>query len=127
MRRIILVAAFALLVAVPAQAQQIIAYSNITNFTGFGYSHGGAEDQSGNIITQLAADDIQLDAAQSTANWSITRVVFSVANFNEGDTLARPLLRFWDADADGNPHNFLLGVNFSAVLFPGAATVALFE
>ncbi|HMQ15605.1 MAG TPA: hypothetical protein PKC49_06490 [Phycisphaerae bacterium] len=37
-------------------------YSNVTNFLGLASVRGGAENQAGNIITRLLADDITPDS-----------------------------------------------------------------
>jgi hypothetical protein len=88
-------------------------YSNVTNFTGQGSVNGGAA--TGNAITRLEADDINMTAALPT----VTNIVFSVLNLNTlGGVSARPRLRFWAADGvSGGPGSLIGGFTFNPITF----------
>ena len=100
-------------------------YSNVTTFSGQGYAAGGsAVDATDPTTTSLTiADDINLaDGATGTIN-SFT---FSVANFNATDTLARPILSFYDMDpTTGAPTTLLFEAVFNPITFT-AGTVNTF-
>jgi hypothetical protein len=110
----------------PAAARaQVILYSDITNFTGFGVTHGLAANVGGDNITSMLADDIT--TAPGSAGLGVTQFVFSVLNINTSATLARPLVRFYAADgASGGPGTFLVGINFNPISFTAGA-VSLFQ
>ncbi len=97
-------------------------YSNVTNFSGSAFSHGGAAVQAGNTITRLVADDINMIAALPT----VTQITFSVTNLNTVPVVARPRLRFYAADGPaGTPGTLLGGFSFAPISF-GANSVNLF-
>lgn len=99
-------------------------YSNVTNFTGSGFSNGGAAADpanAANTITRLLADDLTLIRGDVIRGFQ-----FSVANFNTVAVSARPRVRIYAADgAGGGPGTLLVAVSFAAISFP-ANNVSLF-
>jgi hypothetical protein len=100
-------------------------YSNVTNFLGLASVHGGAENQAGNIITRLLADDI----TPASGGTGVTQMKFSVANLNDVAVSARARVRFWFADgAGGGPGTYYnvpaaVGFTFNAISFSPGVTV----
>jgi hypothetical protein len=107
-----------------ASAQATVIYSDVTTFTGFGYSDGGATVIAGDDLTTMAADDITV--APGFAGAAVTAFTFSVANFNGAAVSARPLVRFYSDDgAGGTPGTLLASFNFNPIAFT-AGSVANF-
>jgi hypothetical protein len=108
----------------PAAARaDLTLYSNTTNFTGFGVTHGGAANVGGDNITTMLADDIT--TAPGSAGLGVNQLVFSVLNINTSATLARPLVRFYaDDGAGGGPGTLLGAINLSPISFnPGVVSL----
>ncbi len=92
-----------------ARALNTSAYSNITAFTGQALPQGPAQNQAGNIITRLVADDLNFARG---AGQEVVQFTFSVANFNTVQVAARPRARFWFPDgAGGGPGTYYNGSN----------------
>lgn len=100
----------------------VVAYSNITNFTGSAFSNGGAAVLSGNGITRLQADDITF--AAGAAGQLINRFDFNVSNLNTSNTSARARIRFY-ADNAGAPGTLITGFSFNPISF-GANSASTF-
>ncbi|MEO8414405.1 MAG: T9SS type A sorting domain-containing protein [Ginsengibacter sp.] len=94
-------------------------YSDVTNYSGFTYSNGGAVLQSGNTITTMVADSLAL---VGTPPFSVGSFTFSVSNSNKVDVSARPRIRFYAANGtDGSPGTLITGFTFAAISFKAAA------
>ncbi len=103
---------------------QVLVYSNVTNFTGFGYASGVSATISGDGTTALLADELSF--APGFAGSSINGFTFSTANLNPGAVTARPLVRFYDdSGSGGGPGALLGGFNFNPISF-AAGSVQLF-
>ena len=84
----------------------VVVYSNVTNFTGSGYTTGGAATSGTGLVTPLAADDIAV--AAGFAGSRVDQFTFSVANFNGVAVSARPDVRIDGGDgASGGPGTLL--------------------
>lgn len=96
-------------------------YSNITNFSGFTVSNGGATSITAANGTLSVADNIN-----ATSGGTIDTFTFSVANSNSVPVTARPRVRFYAADGVGGaPGTVLGGFSFNPITFT-ANNVALF-
>ncbi len=96
-----------------AQAGQVTAYSNVTNFSGFGYNGGGTTTMLGDTITTMVADDIT--PAAGLAGLNVVSFTFSVANFDSSTVTARPLVSFYEADSAGNPTTLITALAFNPI------------
>lgn len=105
----------------------VTEYSNLATFSGQAFPHGGTQNQSGNLITRLVADDVTPMGAAAGAD--VTELRFSVANLNASSVSVRPRLRFWYADgADGLPGNYYdkpadVGFTFNPITLGPGVTV----
>jgi hypothetical protein len=107
----------------PARSD-VVLYSNVTNFTGFGVTNGGAANVGGNNITTLLADDIT--PGPGLDGGTVDAVTFSIANFDTSDVTARARVRFYAADGTGGgPGTLITGFTFNPISF-AAGTVGLF-
>jgi hypothetical protein len=115
----------ATLASVTPARSDVVLYSNITTFTGFGVTNGGAANVAGDNITTMLADDIT--PGPGLGGGTVDDVVFSVLNFNAAPVSARPRVRFYAADgAGGGPGTLLAGFTFNPITF-AALTGALYE
>lgn len=110
--------------SITASAQELFLYQNF-NTGGQAFANGGAENQAGDTITRLVADD--LTPLSGYAGQSISNIYFSVANLNAVAVSARPRLRMWSADgAGGTPGTLLAGFTFNAISFSANSASAFF-
>ncbi len=106
----------ALAVLASASYAQNYAYANVTTWNGNQYlANGSATDQSGNIITKLVADDIELHPL--TGGFQITALTFSVVNANAAAVSVRARVRFWEDNGAGAPGTAIAGYTFNAFSF----------
>lgn len=99
-----------------------VAYSNVTNFLGAAFAHGGAANQSGNTITKLVGDDIT--ALGAYGGQQVQTVKFSVFNGNTTAVSVRARIRFHLSDgAGGAPGTALIGFSFNPLSFNPGVTV----
>ncbi|MGA3186260.1 MAG: hypothetical protein ABSF22_04050 [Bryobacteraceae bacterium] len=100
-----------------ASAHGTVIYSDITNFSGFGFQNGGATTVNGALVTDTVADDISVIPAGVGA--AVTGLTFSVANLGTASVTAQVILTFWDANgASGGPGTELGALEFNAIAFP---------
>jgi hypothetical protein len=128
MRRVTLFLGCLLLAGPPALVtparSDVVLYSNVTNFTGFGVTNGGAANVGGDNITTMVADDIT--PGPGLDGGSVDAFTFSVANFDASAVSARARVRFYAADgAGGGPGTLITGFTFNPISF-AANTVSLF-
>jgi hypothetical protein len=106
------------------------AYSNVTNFLGAALSQGPSENQAGNQITRLLADDIT--PMPGFEGQAVQEIVFSVANLNDVPVSVRARVRFWLSDgAGGVPGTYYqsgsppgaIGFTFNPFTFSPGVTV----
>src|SRR5215831_4989945 len=86
----------ATLASVTPARSDVVLYSNITTFSGFGVTNGGEANVGGNNITTMVADDIT--PGPGLGGGTVDDFVFSVVNFNAVAVSARPRVRFYAAD-----------------------------
>ena len=99
--------------------QDDASYSNITTFSGFAASNGGATS----TITNLLADDL----LTLTPNTLIEGFTFSVSNLDTVAFSARARVRFYAADGTGGaPGTLISGFSFNPITF-NAGSVGLFS
>lgn len=97
------------LLAVATASQAQVAYSDTTTFSNSGYYSGVP---TGGSSTYVDADD--LTYSPSLAGLTVSKIVFSTANFNAAAISVRPTLAFWDSDGSaGAPGTFLGSVTFN--------------
>jgi hypothetical protein len=110
----------------PARAD-VTFYSDITNFSGFGFAQGsGSSGTVGSITSTLQADDITPIAG--AAGQSVNAVEFSVANFNTTAVTATAMVRFFAADGSGGGPGTLIGqFDFSPTSFGGGVQLLNFD
>lgn len=101
----------------------VVIYSNVTNFTGFALTNGGATNQSGNTITRMLLDDITFAFPPTYGN--LTGFTFSVANLNSTAVSARARVRFYNDNGSNAPGTYLTGFSFNPISFT-AGSVGLF-
>lgn len=104
-------------------------YDNTTNFLGQAFANGGAQNQSGNTITRLVADDLR-GIHPFFVGKQVTQMTFAVANLNATAVSARARIRFWLADgAGGGPGTYYndgvgnIGYTFNAFSFSAGVTL----
>ncbi|MBL8760050.1 MAG: hypothetical protein JNL50_01990 [Phycisphaerae bacterium] len=104
-------------------------YDNTTNFLGQGFANGGSQNQSGNTITRLVADDLR-GIHPFFVGKQVTQMTFAVANFNATAVSCRARIRFWLADgAGGGPGTYYndttanIGYTFNAFSFGSGVTL----
>lgn len=92
-------------------------YSNLTNFTGDGFTPGGAAPVSGlGTTTTMIAGEVQ--AAAGSGNATVTGLSFSVGNYNASAVSAEVLLTFYDTTGSGGgPGAYLGGLLFNPISF----------
>lgn len=106
----------------------VATYSNIDNFTGGGFTNGGAAQVGGtalapNRATRLVADD----AVTLVPLAPIREISFSVVNFDTVAISARPRVRFYANDgALGGPGTLLGGASFNPISFAAGAVNVFF-
>jgi hypothetical protein len=93
-------------------------YDNTASFTGYSFANGGAQNQSGNTITTLVMDDIEMTAPIA----NVTDVYFTVANQNSVAVTVRPRVRFWGPDINSYPGTFISGGTFNPMTFNANTT-----
>jgi len=108
-----------------AWGQTQLVYSNLTTFTGFAHSNGGAATDPSlatNTLTAMSADDITMNPA--FAAYPITSMRWAVGNLNSTAVSARMYTLFWAANGSGGgPGTFLNGFVFNPVsLAAGSVT-----
>jgi hypothetical protein len=86
-------------------------YSNTTTFLGQAFANGGSQNQSGNTITRLVADDLNLINASAVTE--VNQITFAVANLNATNTNCRARIRFWQNGA-GVPGAYLTDADNAA-------------
>ncbi|NUQ51250.1 MAG: hypothetical protein HUU19_00980 [Phycisphaerales bacterium] len=99
-------------------------YDNTVNFLGQAFANGGAQNQSGNTITRLVADDLG-GIHPFFVGKSVTSITFSVANLNATAVSVRARIRFWFADgAGGGPGTYMnsIGYTFNPFTFSSGVT-----
>src|SRR5947209_1973384 len=79
----------------PARSD-VLLYSDVTNFLGFGLRNGGAANVGGDNITTMIADDI--NPGPGLGGGTVDAFTFSVANLNAATVSARPRVRFYGSD-----------------------------
>ncbi|MBI1332073.1 MAG: PEP-CTERM sorting domain-containing protein [Armatimonadetes bacterium] len=90
--------------------ESVTAYSNVTNFTGYGLAWGAADIGTAGIpSTWMDADD--LTVLGSEAGRDVMGFTFSSVNFNSTDSTASPTVAFWDGSS-GAPGTLLGAVRF---------------
>ena len=113
-------AALAIVGTAGLASAQVIVYDNTTTSSNGSFFNGGAQNQAGNTITRLVADDLHLDP--SLAGQSITQITFSVFNGDTAAVSARPRLRFYQDNGSGAPGTLINGFTFNPISFnPGAS------
>jgi hypothetical protein len=110
----------------PARSD-VVLYSNVTNFTGFGVTNGGAANVGGDNITTMVADDIT--PGPGLDGGTVDAFTFSVANFDASNVSARARVRFYAADGTGGgPGTLITGFTFNPITFAaGAVTLFTFS
>lgn len=106
-------------------------YSNINAEAFSGFSYGAqisAQNQSGNIITGMVMDDLQLVGV--TPGQDITEVTFSVVNNNPDTVSVRARIRFWFDNGSGAPGQYYnvpgnVGFTFNPFSFAGNSVTRL--
>jgi hypothetical protein len=99
-----------------------VAYSNVTNFLGAAFAHGGTANQSGNLITRMACDDI--NPVGGYGGQQVQIVTFSVFNGNSSAVSARARIRFYLADGTGGgPGTYVIGYTFNPFSFNSGVTL----
>jgi len=92
-------------------------YSNVTTFTGFGITNGGATLTSTVKSTRILMDDIQTNTTDSVEQ--IGQFSWSIANFNATATSARMRIRFYQPDGPGgSPGTAFGGFSFAVSALP---------
>jgi hypothetical protein len=120
---VVLFGALVLVGASQAQAQ-VLVYSDVTNFTGYGYNQGGAANIGTDGTTKMVADLLSLQGGY--AGGKVDLFEWSTANFNAGAVSARALVRFYaDNGSGGGPGTYLAGYNFNPISFPGGNEISL--
>jgi hypothetical protein len=132
MKRLLTLAALALMLAASSVSAQVQVYNNTEAFQGVGGTstfnqaqlNGGAT--SGASGTLLLADDLFLDP--SAAGQLIGRMDWVVVNTDPTTALSvRPRMRFWaDDGAGGGPGTLISGVTFNAISFAANTRTGLF-
>lgn len=105
-------------------AQSAVTYSNITTFSGTGFSNGGSTNISGNTITRLVADDIVFGNAFA-AGLQIDSITFSVANFNSVAVTARPIISLYADIPAVAPGVLLANFTLNATSFNPVSVILL--
>src|SRR5579871_5430316 len=124
MRRYTWIPALAVaLTALGRAPAQVVAYSNVTNFSGNGFANGGATAAS--PITNLVADDVTMVAG--AGGQLVTEFTFSVGNFDTTTYFsARPRIRIYaDDGTGGGPGTVVAALTFNPITFTHGS-VALF-
>ena len=111
----------AVLAFAPAQAATL--YDNVTNFTGFGLSNGGAGATGAFFTTRIVADNLTL--AAGSAGQTISGFSFTATNFNTVGVSARPHVIFYAVDGSGNPGVRLTDFTFGAFSFSASSGAIL--
>jgi len=100
-------------------------YDNTTNFLGSAFANGGAQNQSGNTITRLVADDLG-GIHPFFVGKQVTQMTFAVANLNSVSVSVRARIRFWFADgAGGGPGTYMNSIGYTFNPFAFGAGVTL--
>lgn len=101
-------------------------YSNIsdTGFSGQVIGSTTAQNQSGNGITSMIMDDLQMTGV--VPGGDVTEVWFTVFNGNTSTVSVRPRIRFWfdDGSIPGAPGNFYNVPGPGAIGFSAGAPIA---
>jgi hypothetical protein len=91
-------------------------YTNITNFTGYGYAGGGAASTFAGNTTAMVADDIT--TAAGSVGGAVNSITFSVANLNSAAVSADVVLSIYNSNgAGGGPGTLLYIVEFTPISF----------
>jgi hypothetical protein len=104
---------------------QTVFYDNTINYLAQVYRNNNATNVAGNTITNLVADDIQLDP--SYAGQTLDAFSFSVANLSTTAVSARARVRFYAADGtNGGPGTYITGYTFNPISF-AASSVTIYS
>ena len=125
MRRLIATVMATLAVAAPPCALMatargdVVIYSNVTTFTGFGVTNGGATGTATTeLITTMVAEKIV--PAAGTAATNVDSFEFSLINFNAAAVAFRPIVNIYATNgAGGGPGSFLAGFAFNPITVAG--------
>ncbi|MBX7221560.1 MAG: immunoglobulin domain-containing protein [Blastocatellia bacterium] len=105
----------------PRVVDPAAVYSNVTTFSGQAFSNGGTANQSGNLITRMATDNLTL-----TAGGTIPTVRFVVSNLNAIAVSVRPRIRFYQNNGSGGgPGTIIAGFTFNAISFGASSVVTV--
>jgi len=93
-------------------------YSDVTTFSGFSVSHGGAATTTAGVLgTRILMDDIQTTESDNILNTG--QFSWSISNSNATAVTARMRIRFYNADgAGGGPGTAFGGFSFAASSLP---------
>ncbi len=104
------------------RASPLACYSNIDTFKGTVNINGGATNLSGNVMTRMVVDDLNIAGGPNT----LTKLTFSVASLNESNTSARARIRLYADDNDGAPGTLIAGFTTTTFTF-GPNSVSLYS